>query len=890
MTATPYARTPMPDYEVTILQDSVRGPAGAPAVIVGTVPTMADLPAGPNYDGNLWLADDTGHGWVWQSGVWTDVGQLRGEPGTDALPFIIKGTVATDADLPTTAEPGDTYVVTATAHLQHWTGGDWIDIGPAGAPGPTGPTGPLGPAGATGPVGPQGTQGVQGIIGPGGPIGPVGPIGNPGPTGDTGAQGPVGPEGATGPQGTQGIQGTEGAPGGGTQQSLWTWQAAAATGPLASATVAVNNADPALATQVWIHRVGLTGIDWSTIITAMVAGDHVYLQAKANAASYHRYRVGGPAVANTTSWVIPVTTESGSPQGSEPPDGAELLVAFQFQPLQGVAGPIGPAGPAGAGVPVGGATGTVLKKASGADYDTAWSTTAHQASHGSGQADALTGIVDATARTAVAKAGTTIAARRTLNIIDGANVTSTVVDNPGAERVDITLASSGGGGGGGSGPSTATFKQVRRLSGGNLTTTSTTRTPIDATNIPFQNLDLAVGDIVRCTLQCYASVGAQGNAVYFDFEVDQPVSANTYVAGTQTASSEFDQPQINYVLERTVVDLFVATEAGTHGFRPVWMASGNTATLWNSASAPRLPILFTVEKIPVSATGAVAGGLLAFKQYAAAVDGQTYVTTSTTLVDVDAANLAVTFTVPASGSVLVRCGASMYTNAASAGGYLGLRDAGGIIANSTQYMVSSQALNRVMYSKVFSGLTPGTVLTWKLGWKFAGTGGGVNVSIFTGPTDNGPVVMEVYDATPVGAALASPLLAAVTYNPQPTQTTYATSSQTFADLDPVNLAVSFVGPPSGRVLVRYSAYCNATAGVALNWNVRDAVGNVANSSMQTGYQNDSSVSRSIVLPVTPGVTYNWRWGQAKGNATGGTGNTFAGSAAYGPATMEVWAA
>ena len=38
----------------------------------------------------------------------------------------------------------------------------------------------------------------------------------------------------------------------------------------------------------------------------------------------------------------------------------------------GAAGPAGPEGPAGPGVPSGGTAGQVLKKASGADYDTEW--------------------------------------------------------------------------------------------------------------------------------------------------------------------------------------------------------------------------------------------------------------------------------------------------------------------------------------------------------------------------------------------------------------------------------------------------------------------------------------------------------------------------------------
>lgn len=49
----------------------------------------------------------------------------------------------------------------------------------------------------------------------------------------------------------------------------------------------------------------------------------------------------------------------------------------------------------------------------------------------------------------IQKAGSTVASRATLNIIDGSNVTTTVADDAGNSRVNITVASSGGGGGGG---------------------------------------------------------------------------------------------------------------------------------------------------------------------------------------------------------------------------------------------------------------------------------------------------------------------------------------------------------------------------------------------------------------------------------------------------------
>lgn len=73
--------------------------------------------------------------------------------------------------------------------------------------------------------------------------------------------------------------------------------------------------------------------------------------------------------------------------------------------------------------------------------------TSHQATHQSGGGDALTGLLDATARTSVSKnSAADVGARRTLNFIEGSNVTLTIVDDAAGEEVDITIAATGAGG------------------------------------------------------------------------------------------------------------------------------------------------------------------------------------------------------------------------------------------------------------------------------------------------------------------------------------------------------------------------------------------------------------------------------------------------------------
>jgi len=73
----------------------------------------------------------------------------------------------------------------------------------------------------------------------------------------------------------------------------------------------------------------------------------------------------------------------------------------------------------------------------------------HKDSHksGGGDAFALTDLLDCLARLEVKKAGVSVGKRRGLNLIEGANVTLTVADDPTNEKVDVTIAAAGGAGG-----------------------------------------------------------------------------------------------------------------------------------------------------------------------------------------------------------------------------------------------------------------------------------------------------------------------------------------------------------------------------------------------------------------------------------------------------------
>lgn len=140
------------------------------------------------------------------------------------------------------------------------------------------------------------------------------------------------------------------------------------------------------------------------------------------------------------------------------------------------------------------------------------------------------------------------------------------------------------------------FKQTALNGNGNKTTTSTSFVAIDATNLGYLTLNLAVGEVVRCILagQTYTSTAGQQNQ--FDFEVDQPTSGDTRIGIGADNGLTTNADNAREVL--CVVGYFTATEAGVHGFRPMWRTNAGTATLTNAVSgADDTSIQFTVEKL-----------------------------------------------------------------------------------------------------------------------------------------------------------------------------------------------------------------------------------------------------------------------------------------------------
>ena len=98
-----------------------------------------------------------------------------GPKGADGSGVTIRGTVPSSASLPASGAAGDMYITDDTSHGWTWDGAKWIDVGPI--------RGPKGDQGIQGIQGIQGPKGDTGSQGPEGPQGHVGPKGDKGDTG-----------------------------------------------------------------------------------------------------------------------------------------------------------------------------------------------------------------------------------------------------------------------------------------------------------------------------------------------------------------------------------------------------------------------------------------------------------------------------------------------------------------------------------------------------------------------------------------------------------------------------------------------------------------------------------------------------------------------------------
>ncbi len=159
------------------------------------------------------------------------------------------------------------------------------------------------------------------------------------------------------------------------------------------------------------------------------------------------------------------------------------------------------------------------------------------------------------------------------------------------------------------------------------------------------------------------------------------------------------------------------------------------------------------------------------------------------------------------------------------------------------------------------------------------------------PWLHGPTVKD-FDAAAGGVGL----IAQTVYKPSETTIAVTSTSASFADIDAVNLVVTFVAPPSGKVNVYWRALREAPSGVNIKFALRDGSGLVAGTPQYSGHAISASANVNVVthmfpiIGLTPGTSYTYK---AAGQVSSGTGNVYVGNGAganlFGPAVLEVWA-
>lgn len=142
----------------------------------------------------------------------------------------------------------------------------------------------------------------------------------------------------------------------------------------------------------------------------------------------------------------------------------------------------------------------------------------------------------------------------------------------------------------------------------------------------------------------------------------------------------------------------------------------------------------------------IPGGVLAAVAYCPSTLAN-YTTSSTTPVDADGTNLAITFTAPASGEVIVRLSGQAVTNNSAGQGWWCLRSGSSLVGNPV-YVVSGTSQSGHVIDFLVTGLTAGGSYTYKWGY-FVGNASHTNTIYAGGPASTSGVGAAVMTVTAV---------------------------------------------------------------------------------------------------------------------------------------------
>ncbi len=144
-------------------------------------------------------------------------------------------------------------------------------------------------------------------------------------------------------------------------------------------------------------------------------------------------------------------------------------------------------------------------------------------------------------------------------------------------------------------------------------------------------------------------------------------------------------------------------------------------------------------------------------------------------------------------------------------------------------------------------------------------------------------------ANPAEIAVSSAVLAVNSYNPA-TEANPTTATTTYADINATNLAITFVVPSTGRVLVSAQVRTSIAALTALSLCLRNEGVIVPGTKLLFGWASEAvNTCEWYLTGLTPGATITYTLAFARTSGTSTAGLRYGGTTepVSGPALMKV---
>lgn len=299
------------------------------------------------------------------------------------------------------------------------------------------------------------------------------------------------------------------------------------------------------------------------------------------------------------------------------------------------------------------------------------------------------------------------------------------------------------------------------------------------------------------------------------------------------------------------------TNALQKGEGRLFTGTGDTYNVTLPASLDHVAVLIALEEVDDALpwTG-TAIALIARTAYDPAAT-ETKTVTDTAGADADATNLAVVFTTPGNGEVLVHLGATGFAGAASVSSAWYLREAAANVFDPIRMDASTHVVRETLYRRL-TGISAGSH-TWKWALK-PSSASGCSIRGGGGDAGYGPFEMEVF-SIPANALLGQTLYVPVS------ESTYTYASSVWAAIDATNLTLTFTTPASGRVLFVLDGFSGGGSSGQL-WTPVDSSTVLQAQPVRIGAGGSRRVQVAyfvVGLPVSTSLTWRWGWSRHAGS-------------------------